>query len=266
LDTAEQLASVAEQTKTFADRVHGQDPSTPVPTCPEWTLAELVGHVGATQRMVAILVGGRLTDPTAAFTDMDTGPADPAAWRDWLADTSAAALEAYRGVTDSTPVWDPSGTAPGVPFWARRLFGEIVVHGVDAAIAVGAPCEVAPEHAVEAIDDWLETMTSPGYAAARPDFVDAIHDTGHALHFHATDTGTGWRVRRKPELVVLERVHAEATANADVTADATARGPAAELLLVLTRRRPLDAAGNLQLLGDRALLDHWIEHMDWVAD
>lgn len=33
---------------------------------------------------------------------------------------------------------------------------------------------------------------------------------------------------------------------------------------MLTRRRPLDAARNLDLYGDRASLDHWIEHMDWV--
>ena len=30
--------------------------------------------------------------------------------------------------------------------------------------------------------------------------------------------------------------------------------------------RPLDATPSLDLQGDRALLDHWIEHMDWVAD
>ena len=41
---------------------------------------------------------------------------------------------------------------------------------------------------------------------------------------------------------------------------------AAELVLVISRRRPLDAASTLELQGDRALLDHWIEHMDWVSD
>ena len=47
--------------------------------------------------------------------------------------------------------------------------------------------------------------------------------------------------------------------------DVAVRGPAAELLLVLSRRRPLDAAPTLELQGDRALLDRWIEHMDWVT-
>jgi uncharacterized protein (TIGR03083 family) len=258
LDTSTYLESVAVQTRTFAEWVHDQDPATRVPTCPRWSLAELVSHVGGTQRMVATLVGQRLTDPGAAFTDMDTGPVEPARWREWLTETLAAATEAFDSATDSTPVWDPSGGGAGVPFWSRRLFGEITVHRADAAVALGTRYEVAPEHAAAAIDDWLETMTSAGYAQARPEFVNAIPDTARSLHFHATDTADDWHARRKPEMVVLERTHADA--------DATVRGPAAELLLVLTRRGSLDAARNLEVHGDRELLDRWIDHMDWVAD
>ena len=58
--------------------------------------------------------------------------------------------------------------------------------------------------------------------------------------------------------VALERTHAEA--------DVTVSGPAADLLLVISRRRPLDAAPALELQGDHALVHHWIEHMDWVTD
>ncbi|MFI7610850.1 hypothetical protein ACIBP6_06390 [Nonomuraea terrae] len=64
--------------------------------------------------------------------------------------------------------------------------------------------------------------------------------------------------RREPDMVVLERTHTRA--------DVVVRGPAVELLLVISRRRPLDAAPALRSQGDRALLDHWIEHMDWVTD
>jgi uncharacterized protein (TIGR03083 family) len=258
LDTSAFVESVVAQAKTFAEWVHGKDPATPVPTCPDWNLADLVSHVGGTQRMVATLVGQRLTDPSPAFEHMDTGPTHPTRWRDWLIETATAAAHAFDSVTDNTPVWEPSGETAGVPFWSRRLFGEITVHRADAAVALGTHYEVAPEHAVAATDDWLETMTSPGYAEARPEFLDAIPDVDKALHFRATDTDDEWHVRREPDMVVLERRHADA--------DAAASGPAVELLLVLTRRRPLDAARTLQLHGDRKLLDTWIEHMDWVAD
>jgi predicted lipid carrier protein YhbT len=91
-----------------------------------------------------------------------------------------------------------------------------------------------------------------------------MRGTGQTLHFHATDAtdatdATGeWLARREPDQVVLEHTHA----NADVAV----RGPAVDLLLVITRRRPLDAADALEVHGDRALLDHWIAHMDWVTD
>ena len=35
-----------------------------MPTSPKWTLAALVDHVGATQRVVATLVGERMTEPS----------------------------------------------------------------------------------------------------------------------------------------------------------------------------------------------------------
>ncbi|MDG4787484.1 maleylpyruvate isomerase N-terminal domain-containing protein [Micromonospora sp. WMMD1102] len=61
------LNAVVEQTDTFADWVQGRDTTAPVPTCPKWTLADLVDHVGATQRMVAMLVGERMSEPSRAF-------------------------------------------------------------------------------------------------------------------------------------------------------------------------------------------------------
>jgi hypothetical protein len=160
METSEFLKSVVEQTSTFADWVHGKDPSTPVPTCPKWTLADLVNHVGGTQRMVATLVGERLTDPSRAFASEVPAPTDPAQWRAWLTDNAADAKQAFDSVADDTPVW--------------------------------------------------------------------------------------------------ERTHAEA--------DVAVRGPATDLLLVICRRRSLDAAPALDVQGDRALLDRWIEHMDWVTD
>ena len=109
-----------------------------------------------------------------------------------------------------------------------------------------------------AVEDWLDTMTSRGYWENRAGFADAMRGDGQTLHFHATDAPGEWVARREPDRVVLERTHTKA--------DVAVRGPAAELLLVLSRRRELDAASTLEVLGDRALLVHWIEHMDWVTD
>ena len=56
--------AVEAEVARFADVVRGTDPSTPVPTCPDWTVAELVRHAGAVHRwagqMVAALAQERL--------------------------------------------------------------------------------------------------------------------------------------------------------------------------------------------------------------
>ncbi|GAA2208952.1 maleylpyruvate isomerase family mycothiol-dependent enzyme [Nonomuraea monospora] len=257
MDTSAYVKAVVEQTSILADWVHGRDATTPVPTCPKWTLADLVDHVGGTQRMVAMLVGEQMSEPSEAYAGYVPGPADSGQWRAWLSDGAAMAAQAFASVADDTPVWDPSGGAAGVPFWSRRLFGEACVHRADAAVALGMPYELAPEPAVAALEDWLATLTSRGYWENVPGFADAMRGDGQSLHFHATDAPGEWVARREQDRVALERTHA--------SADVAVRGPAVDLLLVISRRRSLDAAPALEPQGDRALLDHWIEHMDWVT-
>jgi len=258
MDTSAYVTGVVEQTRAVAELVRGADASARVPTCPQWTMDDLVDHVGATQRMVVMLVGERMTEPSAAFARQARRPADPGQWPGWLTDGADQVGRTFASVADDTPVWDPSGGAAGVPFWSRRLFGEICVHGADVAATVGVPYELAPERAVGAIDDWLDTLTSSGYWENRPDFAAGMRGDGQTLHFHATDAPGEWAARREPDRVVLERTH--------VKADVAVRGPATELMLVLSRRRPLDEAPALEVLGDRALFEHWIGHMDWVTD
>src|SRR6266704_1798496 len=72
---------------------------------------------------------------------------------------------------------------------------------------------------------------------------------GQSLHFHATDPGLSgageWLVTRTPSGVTVVRGHGKA--------DVALRGPAASLLLVLTRRLPPSAPG-IEVLGEQALL------------
>lgn len=257
MDTSESLDHVVAQTHTLATWVSGQDGGLPVPTCPEWTLADLVQHVGATQRMVTMLVAERMTEPSHAFAREVSAPTDPSEWGPWLTRTATEAQEAFGSVTDDTPVWDPSGDSAGVPFWSRRLFGEISVHRADAAATLDLPYELAPEAAVAALEDWLDTLTSRGHWHNRVGFAEAMRGAGQTLHFHATDAPGEWLARREPDRVALERTHS--------LADVTLSGPADQLLLVISRRLPLEAASTLAVAGDRQLLTHFIDHMDWVT-
>jgi uncharacterized protein (TIGR03083 family) len=257
MDTSAYLNAAVAQTSTFAGWVDGKDPSAPVPTCPEWTLAELVDHVGATQRMVAVLVAERLTEPSAAFAAYVPAPTDSTQWGAWLNGTAAEAKQAFDAAAEDTPVWNPNGGVAGVPYWSRRLFAEACVHRADAASALGTSYELSPEHAVEAVEDWLDTMTSRTYWEAKPQYAEAMRGDGQTLHLHATDAPGEWVARREPDRVVLEHAHTKA--------DVAVRGPAADLLLVISRRRPLEKTPALEIHGDRALFEHWIEQMNWTT-
>ena len=62
------LDSTVAQTREVAGWVDGADPRTSVPTCPAWTLADLVEHIGSTQRWVNRLVADGVSDLGTAFS------------------------------------------------------------------------------------------------------------------------------------------------------------------------------------------------------
>ena len=71
------------------------------------------------------------------------------------------------------------------------------------------------------------------------------------LHLHATDDGLGpageWLVRGTGGGIAWEHGHAKG--------DVAVRGPAADLVLALMRRRPSD---SVETIGDAALWEHWL--------
>jgi hypothetical protein len=75
------------------------------------------------------------------------------------------------------------------------------------------------------------------------------------LHFHATDEGLGdvgeWLVRRTPDGVVWEHGHGKG--------DVAVRGAAVNVMLLIMRRISPDDP-RVEVIGDRALLDHWLKH------
>jgi hypothetical protein len=126
------------------------------------------------------------------------------------------------------------------------------VHLADAQLAAGRDADLAPDFAADGVDEWLGLTAA---AEGTTGLAGALRGDGQSLHFHATDpglAGTGeWMVTRTPSGITVTRGHGKA--------DVAVRGPAASLLLVLTRRLPpTDPA--IEILGQQALLTHWLQH------
>jgi uncharacterized protein (TIGR03083 family) len=175
-------------------------------------------------------------------------PQDPAQHGIWLNAGADRVIEAVTAA-GSDLVWTLAGIGPA-SFWARRRAHEAAVHLADAQLAAGRDVDLAPEIAADGVDEWLARI-----AAGAGGTAEDLRGDGQSLHFHATDPGLSgageWLVTRAPSGVTVEHGHGKA--------DVAVRGPAASLLLVLTRRLPPSDPG-VEILGEQALLIHWLQH------
>ena len=237
-------------------RITGGDLERPVPTCPGWTFRQLATHLGRGHRWAAQIVATRATTPIP-MRDVADGklPQDPAQHAIWLNAGADRVIEAVTAA-GSDLVWTLAGLGPA-SFWARRRAHEAAVHLADAQLAAGRDVDLAPDAAADGVDEWLARIAAGTGGTTDPARTQPqdLRGDGQSLHFHATDpglSGTGeWLVTRAPSGVTVQHGHGKA--------DVAVRGPAASLLLVLTRRLPPSDPG-IEILGEQALLIHWLQH------
>ncbi|GAA2767359.1 maleylpyruvate isomerase family mycothiol-dependent enzyme [Streptomyces paradoxus] len=234
----------------------GADLSGTVPTCPDWSLEELVRHTGGALRWAELMVRTRAAEEVAE--EQVPGVAGPEAAGDaaaldaWLAETGERIVATLREAGPDAKVWGWAGIQTS-GFWARRMTHEITVHRADAALAAGLPYEVAPEVAADAIDEWLQIVEYVQRTEPQ-DVVGELVGLGRSIHLHATDGGPDlnaeWLVELTEGGVRWRRGHEKATV--------ALRGPLTFVLLAFYRRLPLDAK-ELEVLGERELLEFWLE-------
>ncbi|MFF9129270.1 maleylpyruvate isomerase family mycothiol-dependent enzyme [Streptomyces sp. NPDC014806] len=233
----------------------GADPAATVATCPDWSLEELVRHVGRALRWTDQLVRTRATENIPWEKVPDTaGPdatGDAAALGAWLTEAAALVTEALREAGPDAPVWAWNGESTA-GFWARRMTHEVAVHRADATLTAGLSYALAPEVAADAIDEWLQIVQFIQRAGVHEAAADLRGD-GRSIHLHATDAPAGlnaeWLVELAEEGVRWRRGHEKATV--------ALRGPLTDVLLAFYRRIPLDTPG-LEILGERELLEFWL--------
>lgn len=244
-------AEFTKQNGLLTDLVSAADPDADVPTCPGWTLRQLLTHIGRGHRWAATIVRERADGPVDPRTVADGKP--PAEWPgavDWLAKAPRLLFDAVESTGPETPVWTFTGPKPSA-WWFRRRLHETVVHRADAAIAAGVTFDVAPDVAADCLSEWLSLV------AARPVGSTPLAE-GTSLHLHATDedlTVDGeWMVRAAGGGITWAHEHAKGTV--------AMRGKAADLVLAVLRRLPSDHPG-LDIIGDAGVLTTWLERTEF---
>ncbi|MFE3824417.1 maleylpyruvate isomerase family mycothiol-dependent enzyme [Streptomyces sp. NPDC059092] len=252
-------AEIVTQTALLTADIAGQDLTVPVDSCPGWNTGQLLRHLGGAQRWAEEIVRTRATGPLPDehFRDLSAcQDEDPAVVGPWLTEGAARLAGTLRAAGPGTELWTP---VPGgsTDFYARRFTHETVVHRADATLAAGAPYILDTEVALDAFDEWMELGSLPMHFEAHP-WTRELLGPGRTLHFHATDTppeaAAEWLVDLTGEALAWRRAHEEAAV--------AVRGPLTDLLLLVYKRRPAGGE-DIEILGDRALLDFWLERVSF---
>jgi uncharacterized protein (TIGR03083 family) len=210
-----------------------------VPSCPEWTVADLCSHVGRLHRWAAEIVEARPADPTRRWASLEA-PEGPALV-DFVADgyELLAATLARADAHEVCWTWTDQHT---VMFWARRQANELAMHRWDAQAAAGATEPIERDLAVDGIQELFDIL------AFRPGGPPT--GSGESIHLHCTDGpgdgGGEWLIHLDADGPTVVNEHAKA--------DAAARGSANDLLLMMWGRIPVDA---VEVFGDASLLARW---------
>jgi len=213
-----------------------------IETCPEWTVRDLVTHVGTGHRLAAGIIEERRDRP--AEYRLVNAPAERDDWPAWLAEGARRLNAAVDdlGFDGTVWTWQPKFQTAG--FWQRRMLHDLIVHRFDAAptgeIAPGrtadaAPAgDLAPDLAADGIADLLLAL---GY-------FPRFQGDGESLLFTATDLGRSWHVTLTPQGMTWS----EENKAAQTMCSASAKN----LLLIMNRRREPTA-----IEGDQALWQRW---------
>ena len=244
-------AALLEQNRAFGEVIRSGDPSTPVPTCPGWSLSQLFRHVGRGDRWAAQIVADRVDhylDPRTV--DGGKPPPDPDEAISWLHGGAQRLIDAVEQTGEETPVWTFLGSRPAY-WWVRRRLHEATVHRADAALALALDYTLTPELAADGIGEWLERVA----AQAGRDGAPLPLENDQTVHLHATDPGLGaageWTIRADGDRITWSHGH-------DKSAVAL-RGGAVDLLLAVVRRVPV-ADTDVAVFGDAAIWQNWLDH------
>jgi uncharacterized protein (TIGR03083 family) len=210
-----------------------------VPTCPEWTLLDLVQHLVEGRYKWAATVAAGPADAPATFS-APAAPREREALTAWFAASARELLDALREAGPDRGCWTWWGdsqspqTSGAV---ARHQLQQIAVHTYDAQVTVGAPEPLSSQVALDGVDEFLTTCVAG---------TDPWPHEAATVDFHAAEGGS-WRLRLSADGARASREPAPGAAPA-----ASARGAASDLVLVLYDRIPID---SLDVVGDRRVLD-----------
>ena len=251
----EYLAHLREESARFRTVMAGCEPTAPVPSCPDWTAADLLWHLATVQRWWAEVAVARPARPE------EVEPPRPESYDDLLAafdQWSGDLVTALEAADPAEEAWNWSDDHT-IGFLLRRQAHEALIHRVDAELTAGVTSEIDAQLAADGVEEVLGVMYGGcppwGSWEPLPDLVRVdVTDTGHQMWvqfglFSGTDPSSG---KFYPDEEDFHVVDAPAS---DVEPEVVIDGPAAALDLWLWHRGQDEA---ISVAGDREIHDRFL--------
>jgi uncharacterized protein (TIGR03083 family) len=252
LDYERHCAEIINQTSLLVSSLDGADLSIAVPSCPDWTLNQLVRHVGHAHRWADLMIRERVAEipfdrneaqKLASYVGEKASDVVP-----WLMEGAASLAEALAAV-DPDEMIAVLGGHPGPRAWSRRMAHETVLHRWDVTNALGVPFVLDPEVARDTLAEWTG-LALPLAFMRQPAETAPLVGPGRTVHLHATDVEAEFVIDLTAAAPVVRQGHEKAAV--------ALRGPVVELVLAVYRRRSVE---GLEVFGDAELLDLFLDRV-----
>ena len=228
----------------FRSAVAGMALDQAVPSCPEWTVLDLVHHLGSVYEWVRGHAARGVTDKPEPRWPQRAGRPPGQAALTWWDEEFARLMELLDGLDPELAAWNWAPQAKKAGFWHRRMAHETAVHRWDAQMARGLAEPVEAKLAADGVSEVLDTWLPGGRRRGPTDRAGVVQLT-------AVDAGQEWSVRLRGEGLAL--LDTRTLLDSDSHGTRTmAVGNASDLVLSLWGRVRFDV---LQVAGDPTLLD-----------
>jgi uncharacterized protein (TIGR03083 family) len=182
----------AEDYALLRDAAASVDLGVPVPSCPGWTMGNLVTHVGQVYlHKTTVMRTGEWPRPWPP-AELEHEPPLALLGRAY---GELTAEFAARDADEAVPTWyEPEET---VGFWLRRMAHETVIHRIDAELAAGLPSARVPDDlALDGIDEvlirFLAYFSPEGVAEGHVRHLPGADGTAAIV---VSSAGRNWTVR-----------------------------------------------------------------------
>lgn len=237
------VASVESESRRFLEAVRTLDPAGRVPSCPDWSVGDLIWHLTQVQLFWAQAVEDLAVEPRRP----DLERPDHAQLVELYAATSRRLVDGLASTADDQPCWSWHADGGTVAWVKRRQAHEALIHRADAELAASQDPVLDEVLAADGIDEVLDVMI--GGVPEWGTFTPTGEVVGLRSATHASLVKFGQFTGTSPN---SGTTYEEEAAQRSTPTEPTAwiEGSASDLDLWLWGRAPLE---RLAVKGDRDL-------------